>query len=358
MIIKHDSLEEQLHSFRNRISYSEEFILDVENLLSGYGLTLKSSLEELINALGYRTEIESLRQAVSKVYNKVSFIEDKLNSFEYFEAEQLEVFAKPPSNMDAIRTKSIERLEPDYLAYKCITMNYNPPLDMFLYYFRYDNFDDRYEILPWIEETTIKLQELAYGASQAKLRSEILEVRNEFLKGAQLNAEIKQDKTADKKKSLASYAQEKKMPFSPNFNDAHFSILNHVYNVRLLFDRLKQNRLIQETDKFPDFKSVFRYADEQPSKSSLHQPITWMGTNAELKHLVQSMIQKQLIRPQFGKVESNNPWQVVQYCFINKNGSQYTPKQLQGTGRMKKGHRRIDDIAIVMKESKKGRYFS
>jgi hypothetical protein len=360
MSIQYLSLEEELRAFRNKTDYPRELIADVGKLLNDYGLTLNSELSELVNRFDYyKTGIKSLQDVLSKTYNKVAFLEESLENFEYYEAEQLEIYAKPPSNKDAVRTKSVQSLEPDYLGYKCIANNFNPALDMFLYYFRYDNFDDRYEILPWEEETAIKLQELAYGASQAKIRISILELHTDLLKDAERKGRNSNEiKTLTKRKVTTGYTSQLHGRVSVNPNDAHFFITDIVHNVRIFFNKLKQDKLIQETTDYPDFKYVFRYAEENPNKNHVHKSIMWMGTNEELKHLIQTMIGKKLIQPKFGKEENNKPWQVVQCCFINKDGNGYTPKQLQHTGQIKKGKERIEAVAEVMIGIKKNRYLN
>ncbi|WBO83313.1 hypothetical protein [Hymenobacter yonginensis] len=109
-----------------------------------------------------------------------------------------------------------------------------------------------------------------------------------------------------------------------------------------LFHKLRDElRLIALDTSVEDFREIF-------SGKAVLKPVTWIGTNKQLRHVFMSIEPKlmPLANDRVGK------WETVAACFVHRNGDSFTAKQLQSTGLTRKNAAKMsenEDLGSVLR---------
>jgi len=397
-----NAMKSKLHEVA--VKYADLYRVEIMNhvgevLDQEYGHSLRTKLTEVMSIGNHLTKDEKgLHSNFLRIYRKRF---EELFTNEGIPERAIFTYAKDLENIylqKTIEKRNSGNIEiPIYkwdravIGFYCNQQDYDAALQDLLYFIVVVEFDDWSWIHPAIESGESDfidsgivgnaLHELSQGVADSLLIRELKDMTTiaqargqiENEKPVEIIAEVvkpllqqlRQEWQKDLEQILSQlFLRKKERPqhttegnhILSNPNDAHFLILNEVLGVKNFFSRLCDDKLIHEASDYQDFRSVFRYKASNLTKNRTNQPIVWMGTNQELRHLVVTMIRMRIIKPKIGQVERHNPWKVVQCCFVNKDGEQYSTEQLGKTGKLKNGHDKIDALVDTIVGINKSRY--
>jgi len=334
-----DTLEQNI--WRNRTMEMEmptfsDLDSKLNEILDCTPVCIDHTINDVERILGtYQKIKESYTIELSAVTNKSSFTANKISSIEATYSDSLyETLDDHPSGVLVRTLLPINKWPAGSLAFQCHLQGSDPSLSHFFSCFFSTG-------TVTAQHVSNVIDEIAQGVANSILYGELKKQNNLLKKGNSLRSKT---------------SNERKDPISQNDNpkDAHFFIVNDRSNLTDFLNKLKEEGLIHELTDKKDFRTVFRYDNNQPDKNHPYSPIIWMGIDAELKHLIQHLCMvSEAIKPKMNGKESKNKWQVVQSCFVDKKGISYTPQRLQGTGTMKKNYERLDRIAAILRGANK-----